>query len=179
MSETGAEKPEKKEAVLHCSFCGKSQKEVRKLIAGPTVYICNECVELSMEIINESAKVEPSKPAADSVDGLQAMMDRLFAAEAGFDDMAFPPGERPPPIGKLIASVVHGTVEVGSMVVRFTIIVQGLNWEPEGNLTLYTTGRIGGKPIECFCFYMRPGGWELVLDGHSYPCHLLFPEAYP
>jgi len=32
--------------VLHCSFCGKSQDEVKKLIAGPTVYICDECIEL-------------------------------------------------------------------------------------------------------------------------------------
>ncbi|RJQ53107.1 MAG: ATP-dependent Clp protease ATP-binding subunit ClpX [Nitrospiraceae bacterium] len=39
--------------VLRCSFCGKSQKEVRKLIAGPTVYICNECVNLCNEIMAE------------------------------------------------------------------------------------------------------------------------------
>jgi ATP-dependent Clp protease ATP-binding subunit ClpX len=39
--------------VLHCSFCGKSQDEVRKLIAGPTVYICDECIELCNEIIAE------------------------------------------------------------------------------------------------------------------------------
>jgi ATP-dependent Clp protease ATP-binding subunit ClpX len=38
---------------LYCSFCGKSQHELRKLIAGPTVYICNECVELCMDIISE------------------------------------------------------------------------------------------------------------------------------
>jgi ATP-dependent Clp protease ATP-binding subunit ClpX len=36
---------------LYCSFCGKNQHEVRKLIAGPTVFICNECVELCMDII--------------------------------------------------------------------------------------------------------------------------------
>jgi DNA-binding response OmpR family regulator len=38
---------------LYCSFCGKSQHEVRKLIAGPTVFICDECVELCMDIIRE------------------------------------------------------------------------------------------------------------------------------
>ena len=38
---------------LCCSFCGKSQKEVRKLIAGPSVYICDECVELCNDIITE------------------------------------------------------------------------------------------------------------------------------
>jgi ATP-dependent Clp protease ATP-binding subunit ClpX len=41
---------------LYCSFCGKSQHEVRKLIAGPTVFICDECVELCMEIIKEENK---------------------------------------------------------------------------------------------------------------------------
>ncbi len=41
---------------LYCSFCGKSQHEVRKLIAGPTVFICDECVELCMDIIKEEAK---------------------------------------------------------------------------------------------------------------------------
>ncbi|MGB7573408.1 MAG: ATP-dependent Clp protease ATP-binding subunit ClpX [Thermodesulfobacteriota bacterium] len=43
-------------SVLHCSFCGKSQDEVRKLIAGPTVYICDECIELCNEIIAEEAE---------------------------------------------------------------------------------------------------------------------------
>ena len=38
---------------LYCSFCGKSQREVRKLIAGPTVFICDECVELCTDIIRE------------------------------------------------------------------------------------------------------------------------------
>jgi ATP-dependent Clp protease ATP-binding subunit ClpX len=42
--------------VLHCSFCGKSQDEVRKLIAGPTVYICDECIELCNEIIAEETE---------------------------------------------------------------------------------------------------------------------------
>ncbi len=41
---------------LYCSFCGKSQHEVRKLIAGPTVFICDECVELCMDIIKEESK---------------------------------------------------------------------------------------------------------------------------
>merc|ERR1711988_204111 len=41
---------------LYCSFCGKSQHEVRKLIAGPTVFICDECVELCQDIIREENK---------------------------------------------------------------------------------------------------------------------------
>ncbi len=43
-------------STLYCSFCGKSQHEVRKLIAGPTVFICDECVELCMDIIREETK---------------------------------------------------------------------------------------------------------------------------
>ena len=46
--------PDKTE--LYCSFCGKSQHEVKKLIAGPTVFICDECVELCMDIIREETK---------------------------------------------------------------------------------------------------------------------------
>src|SRR6202163_4682224 len=47
---------------LYCSFCGKSQHEVRKLIAGPTVFICDECVELCMDIIREENKSSLVKP---------------------------------------------------------------------------------------------------------------------
>ncbi len=43
---------------IYCSFCGKSQHEVRKLIAGPNVFICNECVELCMDIIHEEDKTQ-------------------------------------------------------------------------------------------------------------------------
>lgn len=46
-----------KDRVLHCSFCGKSQHEVRKLIAGPSVYVCDECVALCLEIINEDPQL--------------------------------------------------------------------------------------------------------------------------
>jgi len=44
---------------LCCSFCGTSQKEVKKLIAGPKVYICNQCVELCNEILIEEKKQKP------------------------------------------------------------------------------------------------------------------------
>ncbi|MFO1190422.1 MAG: ATP-dependent Clp protease ATP-binding subunit ClpX [Alphaproteobacteria bacterium] len=52
MSKTGGDSKN----TLYCSFCGKSQHEVRKLIAGPTVFICDECVELCMDIIREEHK---------------------------------------------------------------------------------------------------------------------------
>ena len=48
-------------STLYCSFCGKSQHEVRKLIAGPTVFICDECVELCMDIIREETKTSGLK----------------------------------------------------------------------------------------------------------------------
>ena len=50
---------------LHCSFCGKSQHEVRKLIAGPTVFICDECVELCKDIIHEETKSSLEKARDD------------------------------------------------------------------------------------------------------------------
>lgn len=43
---------------LRCSFCSKGQSEVKKLIAGPTVYICNECVDICVEIIIDSSRQE-------------------------------------------------------------------------------------------------------------------------
>ena len=51
---------------LFCSFCGKSQKEVKKLIAGPTVFVCDECVELCMDIIKEDTKNNKSKLKKDT-----------------------------------------------------------------------------------------------------------------
>jgi ATP-dependent Clp protease ATP-binding subunit ClpX len=47
-----------KEKLLYCSFCGKSQHEVKKLIAGPSVFICNECVDLCNEIVREEAETQ-------------------------------------------------------------------------------------------------------------------------
>ena len=48
-----SEKSSSGEKLLYCSFCGKSQHEVRKLIAGPSVFICDECIELCNDIIRE------------------------------------------------------------------------------------------------------------------------------
>ncbi|WP_350333930.1 ATP-dependent Clp protease ATP-binding subunit ClpX [Coralliovum pocilloporae] len=61
---------------LYCSFCGKSQHEVRKLIAGPTVFICDECVELCMDIIREENKSSLVK-SADGVPTPQEICDVL------------------------------------------------------------------------------------------------------
>ena len=51
------------EKLLYCSFCGKSQHEVKKLIAGPSVYVCDECVELCNDIILE--EMEEDEESAD------------------------------------------------------------------------------------------------------------------
>jgi ATP-dependent Clp protease ATP-binding subunit ClpX len=61
---------------LYCSFCGKSQHEVRKLIAGPTVFICDECVELCMDIIREETKTAGLK-ASDGVPTPKEICDVL------------------------------------------------------------------------------------------------------
>src|SRR5210317_2263458 len=66
-----AKKDDADKGTLFCSFCGKSQHEVRKLIAGPTVFICDECVELCMDIIREEHKTQLSK----SHDGVPTPVD--------------------------------------------------------------------------------------------------------
>jgi len=53
------------EKLLYCSFCGKSQHEVRKLIAGPSVFICDECVDLCLDIIREDVSKEVDKDSGD------------------------------------------------------------------------------------------------------------------
>lgn len=58
-------KPIKQGGKLQCSFCGKSQDDVRKLIAGPTVYICDECIELCNDIIAEELEEERGKDLGD------------------------------------------------------------------------------------------------------------------
>jgi ATP-dependent Clp protease ATP-binding subunit ClpX len=62
---------------LYCSFCGKSQHEVRKLIAGPTVFICDECVELCMDIIREETKsvAAKAKDGVPSPQEIKAVLD--------------------------------------------------------------------------------------------------------
>ncbi len=63
MSKTGSESKN----TLYCSFCGKSQHEVRKLIAGPNVFICNECVELCMDIIREEDKSQLVRTGSEGI----------------------------------------------------------------------------------------------------------------
>ena len=47
------------ETTLHCSFCGKSQHDVRKLVAGPRVFICDECIDISYDIVHPQGALSP------------------------------------------------------------------------------------------------------------------------
>src|SRR3546814_13304070 len=62
--------------ILYCSFCGKSQHEVRKLIAGPSVFICDECVELCNDIIREELE-EKAQSARSSLPKPQEILEVL------------------------------------------------------------------------------------------------------
>ncbi len=70
-------------STLYCSFCGKSQHEVRKLIAGPTVFICDECVELCNDIIREETKAGLSGRKEGEVPTPQEIFDTLNAYVIG------------------------------------------------------------------------------------------------
>jgi len=59
------DKDQDEDKLLYCSFCGKSQNEVRKLIAGPSVFICDECVDLCNDIIREEADAETGETSAE------------------------------------------------------------------------------------------------------------------
>lgn len=65
------------EKLLYCSFCGKSQHEVRKLIAGPSVYVCDECVELCNEIIREEIDEQSSQEESGHLPTPQEISQRL------------------------------------------------------------------------------------------------------
>jgi ATP-dependent Clp protease ATP-binding subunit ClpX len=73
-------------ANLSCSFCGKSQREVKKLIAGPTVYICDECIELCNDIIAEEYGREESSPESSRVPKPKEIAEALDEYVIGQDD---------------------------------------------------------------------------------------------
>ncbi|HEX8398847.1 MAG TPA: ATP-dependent Clp protease ATP-binding subunit ClpX [Pyrinomonadaceae bacterium] len=71
------------EEVLRCSFCGKSQNEVRKLIAGPTVYICNECIDICNEIISDDEQQETvgTRPPLPKPPEIKAFLDEYVIGQ--------------------------------------------------------------------------------------------------
>src|SRR6476646_9937646 len=68
---------------LRCSFCGKSQNEVKKLIAGPTVYICNECIDICNEIISDDQQAESvaSRPPLPKPNEIKAFLDEYVIGQ--------------------------------------------------------------------------------------------------
>ncbi len=79
---------------LRCSFCGKAKSEVAKLIAGPGVYICNECVGLCSEIIEkeqDSEAIQPGEAVSFTLlqEQLHSVLDTLSEREAGVVSMRF------------------------------------------------------------------------------------------
>src|SRR5207302_10669920 len=68
---------------LRCSFCGKSQNEVKKLIAGPTVYICNECIDICNEIITDDQQAESvaSRPPLPKPGEIKAFLDEYVIGQ--------------------------------------------------------------------------------------------------
>jgi len=67
--------------VLYCSFCGKSEHEVRKLIAGPSVYICDECVDLCNDIIREEVHAKPSSKGLPKPQEIRAVLDEYVIGQ--------------------------------------------------------------------------------------------------
>jgi len=67
--------------VLYCSFCGKSEHEVRKLIAGPSVYICDECVDLCNDIIREEVHAKPSTKGLPKPQEIRAVLDEYVIGQ--------------------------------------------------------------------------------------------------
>ena len=68
---------DKTKNTLYCSFCGKSQHEVKKLIAGPTVFICDECVELCNDIIVEENKESNNQKSSGKIPTPREICDTL------------------------------------------------------------------------------------------------------
>ena len=83
---------------LYCSFCGKSQHEVRKLIAGPTVFICDECVELCMDIIREENKssLTKSRDGIPTPKEIRKVLDDYVIGQNSCQEGAL--GRRPQPL---------------------------------------------------------------------------------
>jgi len=73
MSDRGSENGNDSDKLLYCSFCGKSQHEVRKLIAGPSVFICDECVDLCNDIIREEIQESNTEGTSESLPTPQAI----------------------------------------------------------------------------------------------------------
>ena len=79
-----ADKKGSSEKLLYCSFCGKSQHEVKKLIAGPSVFICDECIDLCNDIIRDEQAAEPeaTKDGLPTPQEIAARLDQYVIGQA-------------------------------------------------------------------------------------------------
>lgn len=84
----------KSAATLTCSFCNKTQQEVRKLVAGPNVHICDECIGLSNDIINEEQKVEIAGRRAQPAPDVASIERHLDGLVIGHPSASAPWGAR-------------------------------------------------------------------------------------
>lgn len=83
-TDTARTKAAEQQALPTCSFCMKPSTQVRKLIAGPGVYICDECVDLCVRILTEGVEGLPKSPPWENIDDLQQALDLLpKVAKAG------------------------------------------------------------------------------------------------
>ena len=80
-----AEKKSGVEKMLYCSFCGKSQHEVKKLIAGPSVFICDECIELCNDIVRDEIAADPATKSGTDLPSPKEIRERLDQYVIGQD----------------------------------------------------------------------------------------------
>jgi ATP-dependent protease Clp ATPase subunit len=76
------------ESLLHCSFCSKSQQEVRKLIAGPGVYVCDECVQLCVDIIDDEFETDRLRELRRLAKRSDELVERLRADGVPWDEIS-------------------------------------------------------------------------------------------
>ena len=78
----------KAESLLQCSFCAKSQEQVRKLIAGPGVYICDQCVDLCNEIIDDETSDDGLAALTEASSRVDRLVDKLKEDGVPWDEIA-------------------------------------------------------------------------------------------
>jgi len=152
---------------LLCSFCGKSQHEVKKLIAGTSVYICNECVDLCKHIIDDGGRPK------DVLDVADEMFDYLA-------NMGFPPGQSPTssPFGVVPARVFIRYQDHGGEYRYVSAIARACDLA-ESAIDVFLSEVIAdGMPVKNIRFMRGTGSWLMIFhDGAASerPCTVLFP----
>src|SRR3984893_18665325 len=153
----------------HCTFCGKSQHEVRKLIAGPTVFICDECVELCMDIIGEENK-SPLTKSGDHIPTPKAIRKALDDYIIGQDHAK-----------KVLSVAVHNhykrlkhqaghkDAKVDSAAVQdgFDLYLHGFIVTDDGNWTIVQQGMNGARKQARRYHWLSEGLTSFIDDPHA------------